>query len=177
MPLKTPLLTPPPASTPSSVAIAGHPLHPMLITFPVAYLLAVPASDLAFWWTADPFWARASLWLAGCGLLAGMLAALAGMLDFMLVKGIRRHVSSWSHFLVAVMMLSMAAASWWMRLPDAEAAVMPWGMVISAATALTISVAGWLGGKLVFEHGVGTGDEDETEKENGQEVQVVVMER
>lgn len=176
--MKTPLLTQPPESTTSYVAVAGHPIHPMLITFPIAYLLAALASDAGYWWTGDPFWARASLWLTGGGLLMGTLAALAGMLDFLLVRDIRRHVTSWSHFLMAVMMLSLAGANWWLRVADAEAGVLPWGIVLSAATALALSVAGWLGGKLVFEHGVGTGADDEAE-EAGEEVEteVVVLER
>lgn len=169
--MKTPLLTHPPDATASYVAVAGHPIHPMLITFPVAYLLAALASDVGYWWTSDPFWARLSLWATGGGLLLGLLAALAGMLDFLLVKEIRRHVTSWSHFLMAVMMLAMAAANWWLRVPDAEAGVMPWGIVLSAATALALSVAGWLGGKLVFEHKVGTGEEEDLE---GDEHPVVV---
>lgn len=158
--MKTPLLTHPPESTPSYVAVAGHPIHPMLITFPIAYLLAGLASDIGYWWTGDAFWARVSLWALGGGALMGTLAALAGTLDFLLVKGIRRHVTSWSHFLMAVMMLAMAMANWWMRIPDAQAAVMPWGIVLSASTAVALSMAGWLGGKLVFEHNVGTGDEE-----------------
>ena len=173
--MKAPLLTQPPESTPSYIAIAGHPIHPMLITFPVAYLMAALASDLGYWWTSDPFWARASLWLTGGGLAMGLLAALAGTLDFLLVKEIRRHVTSWSHFLMAVMMLSMAGANWWLRLPDPEAGVMPWGIVLSAATAFALSIAGWLGGKLVFEHKVGTGEDEEAEDEV--ETEVVVLER
>lgn len=173
--MKAPLLTQPPESTTSYIAIAGHPLHPMLITFPVAYLMATLASDIGYWWTADPFWARASLWLAGAGLFIGLLAALAGTLDFMLVKEIRRHVTSWSHFLMAVMMLSMAGANWWLRMPDAEAGILPWGIVLSTATALAVSLAGWLGGKLVFEHKVGTGEDAGTEDEP--DTEVVVLER
>lgn len=45
LPMKTTLLTHPPRATPSATAVAGHPIHPMLITFPVAYLLAALASD------------------------------------------------------------------------------------------------------------------------------------
>lgn len=157
--MKTPLLTHPPKSTTSYVALAGHPIHPMLITFPIAYLLAGLAGDIGYWWTADPFWARLSLWAIGGGLLIGTLAALAGIMDFLLVKEIRRHVTTWSHFLMAVMMLAVAAANWWIRVPDAQAGVMPWGIVLSATTAVALGAAGWLGGKLVFEHKVGTGDE------------------
>lgn len=159
--MKNPLLSHPPKSTPSFVSIAGHPIHAMLVAFPIAYLLGALASDLAYWWTADPFWARVSLWIIGAGLLMGTLAAVAGMLDFLLISEIRHHVTSWSHFLAAVMLLSLTAANWWWRVPDPEHALLPWGLFLSAISALAIGVAGWLGGKLVFEHNVGTGEEEE----------------
>ena len=158
--MRNPLLTETPESTRSSIAIAGHPVHPMLVNFPIAYLFGALATDLAFLWSGDPFWARVSLWIIGVGFFIGLLAGVVGTLDFMLVKEIRRHVTSWSHFLAAVMMLSMAAANWWMRVMDAAANVLPWGMLLSAATALALATAGWLGGKLVFEHNVGTGGDE-----------------
>jgi uncharacterized membrane protein len=158
--MKSPLLNPAPASTRSVVAIAGHPVHAMLISFPVAFLLGGLASDLAYWRTGDPFWARMSLWIIGAGFVMGSLASIAGMLDFMLVKEIRRHVTSWSHFIAAIMLVSLAAANWWLRVADAEAMLLPWGLFMSAVTAISLSTVGWFGGKLVFHHKVG-GDNDE----------------
>jgi uncharacterized membrane protein len=164
--LKSPLLKPAPKSTTSSIAIGGHPLHPMLITFPIAFLFGGLACDLAYWWTGDAFWARAALWIIGSGLVMGVLAALAGMMDFLLIKEIRRHVTSWSHFLIAVMLLALAATNWWLRLDDPGAGVVPWGMYLSAISAIALGVAGWLGGKLVFEHNIGSGEaEAEAEEE------------
>ncbi|PWF49084.1 DUF2231 domain-containing protein [Massilia glaciei] len=160
--MKSPLLKPVPRSIPSFVAIAGHPVHAMLVSFPLAFLLGGLASDLAYWWTADPFWARASLWIIGAGLAMGSLASVAGTLDFLLVKEIRRHVTSWSHFIAAIMLLSLAAANWSMRLADPGGSILPWGLFLSAVSALSLSTVGWFGGKLVFYHNVGSeNDEDE----------------
>jgi uncharacterized membrane protein len=159
--MKSPLLNHPPKSTRSFTAVAGHPLHPMLVAFPIAYVIGAFASDVAFWLTGDPFWARVSLWVIGIGLAMGSLAAIAGMLDFMLVREIRHHVTSWSHFLAAVMLLALMAANWWMRVPDPGQGLLPWGIFLSGISAVSLTVAGWLGGRLVFEHNVGTGDEQE----------------
>jgi len=50
------------SGVPSTVAIAGHPLHPLsIIIFPIALLAAALGSDFGYWLTRDPFWARASL--------------------------------------------------------------------------------------------------------------------
>lgn len=160
MPYATsPLTAPPPEATRSAVAIASHPLHAIAVNFPIAYLSGALATDLAFWWTADPFWARVSLWLTGAGFFMGVIAAVFGTLEFVLVKEIRRFISSWSHFLAGVTLLGVASANWWLRVEDAAAAVLPWGLFLSGVTAAAIGWAGWLGGKLVFDHNIGTADE------------------
>jgi len=153
-----PLARTPPESTRSSMAVGGHPIHPMLVNFPVAYLLGGLPSDAAFWWTGDPFWARMSMWLIGAGLATGALAAVFGTLDFLVVKEVRRHTSSWTHFLLGVTLLAIACTNLLPRLQDAEAAVLPWGLFLSFVTAAAVAATGWLGGKLVFDHNVGRAD-------------------
>jgi uncharacterized membrane protein len=159
MPLKSPLLKPAPESTHSAVAIAGHPIHAMMISFPVAFVFGGLAADLAFWWTGDPFWARVSLWVVGAAFVMGTLAGLAGTLDFLIVHKIRRHIASWSHFIAAVMLISLIAANWWQRVADPQAAVLPWGLFMSAVSAMSLSIVGWFGGKLVFHHNIGSDNE------------------
>lgn len=73
----------------SSAKIAGHPLHPMLIPFSVAFLVGALASDLTFWGTTDGFWARVSVWLIGAAIVMALLAAVAGFTDFLGERRIR----------------------------------------------------------------------------------------
>ena len=61
----------------STAAIDGHPFHPLLVTLPIAFLIGALLTDLAFQGTGDAFWARASTWLFGAGLVSGALAAVA----------------------------------------------------------------------------------------------------
>ena len=150
-----------PEGTRSVIAIASHPLHATTVHFPIAYLLAGLAADVAFWWTGDAFWARAALWVIGAGFFMGCIAAVFGMLEFMLVKEIRRFVTSWGHFLAGITLLAIAAANWWGRVADAEAGALPWGMFLSVLSAAAVGWAGILGGKLVYEHNVATQQEKE----------------
>lgn len=65
--------------------------------------------------------------------------------------------------MVAMVMLSIAAANWMLRLDAPEEFIVPWGIYASVLSAFMVAVAGWMGGKLVFEHKVGVdldGDED-----------------
>jgi uncharacterized membrane protein len=141
----------------SIIALHGHPLHPMLITFPIALLVGALVCDVAFWWTADPFWARMAFWVIVGGLAGGGVAALSGIADFMLVPAIREHVTSWSHFILAIMAMSIAATNLALRWDDEAAAILPWGILVSALNVVMLSFAGWLGGNLVFRHLIGTG--------------------
>ena len=139
----------------SRAAIAGHPLHPMMIHFPVAALLGLVASDLAYLWLGDPFWARASLWLAGVGAFGGWVASLAGLIDLLTVTSIRLKITAWCHAIMAVMMLSLASLNWLLRYAGPEQGMERWGLYLSLLTAGMIAVAAYLGGRLVYEHGVG----------------------
>ncbi|WP_092389412.1 DUF2231 domain-containing protein [Halopseudomonas salegens] len=145
----------PTTQIPSRMAIRGHPLHPALVHFPVAALIGLIGSDLAFLWTADVFWARASLWLAGVGAIGGCLAGLVGMLDLLAVRRIRRLVSGWSHGLLAIMLLSLASLNWSLRLQHVSDSIFPWGLYLSLLSGLLIAVTGYLGGQLVYEYAVG----------------------
>ncbi|ASL27663.1 DUF2231 domain-containing protein [Azotobacter chroococcum] len=138
----------------SRAALGGHPLHPMMIHFPVAALFGLVASDLGYLLSGDPFWARASLWLAGVGAFGGWLASIAGLVDLFSVRRIRRLVTGWCHAILAVMMLSLASLNWLQRYLAAEQ-ILPWGLYLSLLTALLIVLAAWLGGRLVYEHAVG----------------------
>ena len=153
-----PLAKEAPKATTSSMAVGGHPIHPMLVNFPIAFLTAGLPSDLAFWWTGDAFWAQMSLWLIGAGTATGAFAAIFGTLDFLVVREVRRYTTSWTHFLLGVVLLAIAATNWWSRVPDEQAAVLPWGLLLSAVTVLGVAATGWMGGKLVFDHNVGRED-------------------
>ena len=140
----------------SNAAIGQHPLHPMLIHFPVAALLGLVPVDLAFLWTDDAFWWRAGVWLAGVGAFGGWVASLAGLIDLLTVAEIRRKITAWCHAILAVMMLSLASLNWLLRYETlVSEAVALWALYLSVLTAGLIGLAAFLGGRLVYEHAVG----------------------
>lgn len=139
----------------SRMAIRGHPIHPMLIHFPVAALLGLIATDLAYVFSGDYFWARASLWLAGIGALGGWVSGFAGLIDLLSVSQIRRLITAWCHAILAVMLLSLASLNWLFRLDTADVNILPWGLYLSLLTGVLIASASYLGGRLVYEHAVG----------------------
>ena len=142
--------------TESRIAISGHPLHAMLVAFPIALTMSVLGADLLYWWTGDAFWARAAGWAAFGGFLMGVVAGITGTVELLLVRGIRTRSASWTHFILAVMLLSLLGMNWAWRIGDYEAAVLPFGLLMSFVAAGFTAVTGWHGGKLVFDYQIGT---------------------
>ncbi len=142
--------------TESRVAIHGHPLHAMLVAFPVALTMCVLGADLLYWWTGDPFWPVAAAWACFGALLMGVIAGVTGTIELLIVPGIRNRSASWTHFVLAVMLLSILGANWLLRVGQPEEAVLPLGLLLSVLAAGMTGLTGWHGGKLVFDYQIGT---------------------
>lgn len=141
---------------PSAAQVSGHPIHPMLIPFPIAYLVGALLTDLAFLRTDDPFWARASLWLIGAGLVMGVLAAVFGMIDFYARRAIREHRIAWHHFIGNATVLVLALINFLMRNQAPVDGLEPGGVWLSLFTAGILVYTGWLGGELAYRYRVGS---------------------
>ena len=141
--------------TQSRASIGGHPIHPMLVPFPIAFLIGGFASDLVFWSSGDPFWARAALWLAGAGLVMGALAAIFGLIEFLSIRRVRQLHEAWIHFLGNAAALLLTLWSVLHRWSDAAAGVLPLGIVLSALVVIILGVTGWYGGELAYRHRIG----------------------
>jgi uncharacterized membrane protein len=139
---------------PSTVAIAGHPLHPLIVTFPIAFLTGVLGTDLGYWLTGDAFWARVSVWLLGAGLLSGIVAALTGMMDFLKIDRVRKRRAGWLHMTGNIAALTLSLVNWVLRLNNPTGAVLPLGIVISLVVATILAITGWYGAELIYRHKV-----------------------
>lgn len=142
--------------TESRIAILGHPIHAMSVSFPVALTFCVLGADILYWWTGDGFWARAGIWAAGTGFLSGMFAGFSGTAELLLVSGIRARAAPWTHFIIAVTLLALLGANWGHRLYGYEEAVLPYGILLSGLCTAVVGLTGWHGGKLVFDYRLGT---------------------
>jgi uncharacterized membrane protein len=140
--------------TGSAVAVVGHPIHVMMVHFPIAFVIATLGVDVFYWWSGDPFWVRVGLWAAGFTFWTGVAASIAGTGELLLVRGIRVREASWSHAVAAMTLVAITGANWGLRLVYPES-ILPHGLALSALAAAMAGFAGWHGGKLVFDHGIG----------------------
>jgi len=142
------------SGVPSTVAIAGHPFHPLLVTFPIAFLTAALPTDLAYWFTEDAFWAKVSVWLIGAGILTGLIAAVTGLLDFLRIERVRQHSAGWLHMGGNVIALVLSLINLGLRLSDPVDSILPIGLILSALVATLLGVTGWYGAELIYRHKV-----------------------
>lgn len=146
----------------STAKIAGHPIHPMLVPFPIAFLAATLFADVAYWASRGPLWAAAGPWLLGAAIVMALLAAVAGLTDFLGSDRVRAMSDAWQHMMGNVVAVVLAIVSFGIRLTyGPEAMVLPWGLLLSLTIVLILLFTGWKGGEMVYRHGVGV--EDETE--------------
>lgn len=137
---------------PSTVAIIGHPIHPLLVLFPIAFLVAVAVTDVVFWLGKDPFWARASFWLVVAGFATTLPAALTGLLDFLRIERVRKRTAGWAHLILNIVVIALTGINLLLRLNNNVGAILPWGVVISVIVATLLGLSGWYGAELIYRH-------------------------
>jgi uncharacterized membrane protein len=135
--------------------IARHPIHPMLVPFPITCFVGAFLTDVAYWLTAEMMWADFSAWLLVAGLIIGVLAGLAGLVDFLGNRRIRSQSPAWLHMLGNLVVLVLAFFNTLVHSRDAWTSVVPTGIILSLVTVLILPFTGWLGWSLVYRHGVG----------------------
>jgi uncharacterized membrane protein len=149
----------------STAAIAGHPIHPMLVPMPIAFFVAAFLCDLAFWYSANALWSTAALWLLGAGLVGGAAAALAGLIDVLGETRIRTLRDAWYHAIGNVVVMLLALFTFYQRYRYGAEAVLPWGFATTAVMSGLLLFTGWKGGELVFRHRVAVTEPSEAARE------------
>jgi uncharacterized membrane protein len=150
----------------SPASIGGHPIHPILIPFPIALWVFSLIADLIYLWRGNPVWRD---WIAFYALLAGIIGAVAaavfGIIDWLSIKDREvKRVADW-HARLNVIALLIFAASFYLRTAGGlrmlnGSYTIP--LVFSVVGVILISISGYLGGELVFKHGVGVNPQYDT---------------
>ena len=144
-----------------TASIAGHPIHPMLIPFPIAFFVATFVCDLAYWQTTNSAWATGAIWLLGAGLVMAALAAVAGLTDVVGEPRVRALREVWWHAGGNVLVVLIQLYSFYARYTEGTSAIVPQGLVLSLVVVGILLFTGWKGWDMVYRHRVGVADADE----------------
>jgi uncharacterized membrane protein len=142
-------------SLPPTAEVARQPIHPMLVPIPIACFAGALLTDIAYAMTAEIMWADFSAWLLAVGMIFGVLAAIAGLIDFLGNRMLRAEAPAWPHLLGSFIVLVSAFVNNLVHTRDAWTSVVPVGLILSIVTVLILPITGWLGSTMVYRHGAG----------------------
>jgi uncharacterized membrane protein len=134
--------------------ISRHPIHPMLVPFPIGLWVFSLISDVVFlmgW--GPPVWNDVAFYTMAGGTVAAPLAAPFGLADFLTMRDPRTRQLGTMHLALNVLIVGMFAVDLWLRTQTVTSAGLP--VVISLVAVSLLVVSGWLGGEMVFVHGAG----------------------
>ena len=147
--------------------LLGHPVHPMLIVFPLGLLSTAVVFDVLYVVTGNEDLATFSFWAISAGIVGGLAAALFGLIDWLAIpRNTRAKGVGMTHGIGNVVVVVLFAASWLLRrddlafLPD----VLPFIVgLLGAGIALFTA---WLGGELVYRLRVAVDDDAQLNASN-----------
>lgn len=139
----------------SKARALGHPIHPVLVVFPLGLFATSVIFDLIRLAGAGEEFSLAAFYMIGAGIVGGLVAAVFGFVDWLYIPGgTRAKRIGLLHGLGNVVVTALFAASWLIRLGDPRA-FHAGALVVAVLGAGLAFVAGWLGGELVDRLGVG----------------------
>ena len=139
----------------SKAHFKGHPLHPILVSFPIAFFIGVLVFDvLGMIYNRNDFHTTA-LYLEIAGICFALLAAVPGFIDYLFIvppeSSAKKRATK--HGLINVSVVIIFAAGLLLR--QKQDVSMSLIVATELAGVILLSVAGWLGGTLVFRNQIG----------------------
>jgi uncharacterized membrane protein len=140
----------------SRADIVGHPIHPMLIPFPVAFAVGTLAADIVASGTGSPAWAFTGYLLTIGTFGMGLIAAIPGLIDaiYVIPKGTTAKKMAYTHMTLNVTIVALYIASWIVKNANPYMPV-PGNLILEIIAMPILLVSGWLGWTLVYRYGVG----------------------
>lgn len=133
--------------------LAKHPIHPMLVGFPIGIWTLSLAGDLIFLYGGNLFWRELAFYAMVGGLIGAVAAAIPGLLDYLNMSASPIKTIATRHMAINLIVVGLYGVNLGMRAADFEIA--GWPVALSELAVLLLAVSGWLGGELDYVHGVG----------------------
>lgn len=149
----------------SRLQFAGHPIHAMVVAFPIGLYSTALVCDLLYALLGDAFWFRMAFWAIAFGLVTHVTAAATGLPDFLAIMRERHEGQEWkntqraatSHLVFGVSLLVVQGLNLAVRnggeAPAGGAIGMP--LMVNLIGAALVGIQGWYGGELVYRHLIG----------------------
>ncbi|MEP6601283.1 MAG: DUF2231 domain-containing protein [Nitrospirota bacterium] len=138
----------------SRASFLNHPIHPMLVPFPIALWIFSLISDAVYglgW--GGTLWNEMAFYTMAGGIVGALAAAVPGLIDYLSMSDPETSKIAKMHMIVNLTVVGIFIANLWLRTMFAPGAGLP--VVLSVIGVALLGFSGWLGGELVYVHGVG----------------------
>src|SRR5262245_27105888 len=139
----------------SRASIAGHPIHPMLVPIPIGLFVFSLFADIAARFGWGEAWPAVALYCMGGGIVGALAAAIFGFVDLISMTDDRVRKIGLSHMAVNLVVVTLYVVNFALRWQGQPVEGIP--LSLSVIAILLLLVSGWLGGEMVFVHGVAVG--------------------
>lgn len=144
--------------------IAGHPIHPLIVTIPIGLWSFALVADIMWLWRENPAWVWVAYYCLGAGCLAAVAAAAVGIIDLLGVKDKGAFHAGTIHAALNVVALILFGVNFYLRTGHGPSTPFPSSripFVLSIVGVAVLLVSGWLGGELVYRYGLAVNDRHE----------------
>ena len=139
----------------SRVKLLGHPVHPMLIVFPLGLLATAVVFDILYLILNNRLFPTASFYMIAAGVIGGLLAAIFGFIDWagLPANSRAKRIGLW-HGLGNFVIVLLFIGSWLLRRDNVDFVPDSLALILSFAGAALALFTAWIGGELVYRLGV-----------------------
>jgi uncharacterized membrane protein len=138
--------------------IAGHPIHPMLVTIPIGlWIFSLVADLVAVRSEAPETWALVAFYALVGGIVGALAAAVPGLIDLLSLEDSAIRKTAVIHMSINLTIVALYVFNAWLRMNASVVGGVPLALSVLAIGMLLVS--GWLGGKMVYLSHVGVTDE------------------
>jgi uncharacterized membrane protein len=133
--------------------IANHPIHPRLIPFPFAlWIFSIFCDVVYLLGGGNTFWADAAFYTMAGGIIGALAAAPFGLFDLLSLTDARVRRIGKAHMVINLVLVVLFGLDLWLRVKGTP--IGGWPVVLSVTGIILLAVSGWLGGEMVYVHGV-----------------------
>jgi uncharacterized membrane protein len=137
----------------SPASVARHPIHPMLVVFPIGLWGFSLVADVVHAFGGAPVWRDVAFYTMAGGIVGAILAAIPGFVDYLGLRDPRARRLAQMHMVMNLIVLAIFAVDLWLRTWIAPESRLP--LALSVIGVALLGISGWLGGEMVYVLGVG----------------------
>jgi uncharacterized membrane protein len=133
----------------SPASFKGHPIHPMLVAFPIGLWAFSLIADLVYQWGLGSFlWNSVAYYTMAGGIVGALVAAIPGIVDLISISDVRVKRIGVAHMIINLVVVGLYVLNFLLRVIEGASGALT--VALSVIGVALLSLSGWLGGEMVY---------------------------